>query len=332
MFLTMIRALADTPGQVIQYKNWWLYALMGALVLAVLIALINLRHKASKKLNVALAQIARPGASIADINAAIAFTGFAYAPGQGIFYSRKDAWQRRYGYCRLFDEAAAPFSMIIDCEPIYFEYEGRRWLIELWKGQYGMNTGAEIGVYHTRRTYLPVNGFDSALYDCVSDNEMLSMRYELYKNGKRLIVRNGVHWWLTGFVLGEFSEPSELFMQAYIAFPTQEMRDAFVEGLVRAGYQDGEYTVNRLVVGVRFGTPHTVQPASRTDVIERPAQRRNRALCEEYRTLTQTALTMSEKLRVLVCENEVLLSKAISFGLPERIYRSSTRTGGGGSA
>ena len=38
-------------------------------------------------------------------------------------------------------------GMIIDCEPVRFYYGGKKWLIELWKGQYGMTTGCEIGVY-----------------------------------------------------------------------------------------------------------------------------------------------------------------------------------------
>ena len=55
--------------------------------------------------------------------------GYAYDQSQGIFVSILHAWQRDFGYCRLYDEAAALFSMIIDCEPIYFSYGGKRWLI-----------------------------------------------------------------------------------------------------------------------------------------------------------------------------------------------------------
>ena len=51
--------------------------------------------------------------------------------------------------CLAKDFATAAFSKqqhssaIIDCEPIYFSYGGKRWLIELWKGQYALTTGAE---------------------------------------------------------------------------------------------------------------------------------------------------------------------------------------------
>ena len=73
--------------------------------------------------------------------------GFQYDPGQDIFLSRIDAWQRDYGYCRLYDESAAHFNMVFDCEPVYFDYDGRTWLVEFWKGQYGINIGGEAGIY-----------------------------------------------------------------------------------------------------------------------------------------------------------------------------------------
>ena len=45
--------------------------------------------------------------------------------------------------------------MIIDCEPICFMYGGKNWMIELWKGQYGLETGGEIGVYNAAENRPP---------------------------------------------------------------------------------------------------------------------------------------------------------------------------------
>lgn len=78
---------------------------------------------------------------------AVVAAGFNYDPGQDIIYSRMDAIQKKLGYCWKYDEGAAVISMIIDCEPICFTYGGAKWMIELWKGQYGIETGAEVGVY-----------------------------------------------------------------------------------------------------------------------------------------------------------------------------------------
>ena len=52
----------------------------------------------------------------------IDLAGYHYDPYQDIFYTKIDAWQREMGYFRLYDEAAAPLNMIIDCEPIYINY------------------------------------------------------------------------------------------------------------------------------------------------------------------------------------------------------------------
>ncbi|NLO98202.1 MAG: DUF4474 domain-containing protein, partial [Peptococcaceae bacterium] len=73
--------------------------------------------------------------------------GYSYDPEQDIFVSRMHPWQRKFGYCRLFDELATVMGMVVDCEPIYFDYNGQKWMIGIWKGQYDMVTGGEIGFY-----------------------------------------------------------------------------------------------------------------------------------------------------------------------------------------
>ena len=77
--------------------------------------------------------------------------GFAYDHDKDSFYSTKDAWQKKMGYCHLYDVGAPIFQMIIDTEPIKFYYNNKNWLITFWKGQYGIVTGAEIGIYATKQ-------------------------------------------------------------------------------------------------------------------------------------------------------------------------------------
>ncbi|NLV89240.1 MAG: DUF4474 domain-containing protein, partial [Tissierellia bacterium] len=133
--------------------------------------------------------------------------GLAYDPHQDVFYTIIDPWQRKMGYTRLYDEAAVLSFMVLDSEPIYFEYDNKSWMIEFWKGQYGMATGFEIGIYYTSQPDLSNKTFNWTLYDCADDENMLKMRFELFKNHVSLIKRKGKHWWLTGFKLGEFSQP-----------------------------------------------------------------------------------------------------------------------------
>ena len=62
--------------------------------------------------------------------------GFYYIEREDIFSSRKDAWQRKMGYDISYDYAAPMSNMVIDSLPVYFDYDDKTWLIELWKGQY----------------------------------------------------------------------------------------------------------------------------------------------------------------------------------------------------
>lgn len=157
--------------------------------------------------------------------------GFAYDRQSDSFYSLMDAWQREMGYCRLYDEAAPALGMILDCEPVTFSYGGRRWLIELWKGQYGLSAGGEIGVYSTDREDMQSERFTGVFYDCVPDEQRLPLSFVLRRGEQVLLQRRGVHWWLTGFVLGEIAPPGAVAMDALLSFPDEEMCRAFTGGL-----------------------------------------------------------------------------------------------------
>ena len=75
--------------------------------------------------------------------------GFIYISEEDVFYTAKNAWQKNMGYTYFYDELAPLFNMILDTERVCFKYNNYSWLITFWKGQYGICTGAEIGVYKT---------------------------------------------------------------------------------------------------------------------------------------------------------------------------------------
>lgn len=54
-----------------------------------------------------------------DINEALNIYGFSFDVMQDIVYSSMYPLQRKFGYCRLYDELAPSLNMKIDCEPIY---------------------------------------------------------------------------------------------------------------------------------------------------------------------------------------------------------------------
>ena len=219
-----------------------------------------------------------------DLNRAIGVFGFQYDICQDIFYSKKDAWQREMGYGKIYDEHAISMGMVFDCEPLYFSCNGKSYLIELWKGQYGMSTGAEIGFYvsdeeagaHPERLF----------YRSVSDEEMLCMRFVLRKKGRILMIREEKHWWLTGFVLGEFSHKEELGMEISITFRDCQMRNAFYEALVQAGYRKENICVSGTCVRFSFTRPcHACPKHCRLRVWW--VQWKNKRNCRRYRRVTR---------------------------------------------
>ena len=161
--------------------------------------------------------------------------GYCYDARQDIFTSTTDAWQKRFGYGAIYDKFAPLLNMVIDSQPVYFDYDGKTWLIEFWKGQYGINTGCELGIYHADEI-IPPSRRKTTLFSAVEKNEYLDMSVELIRNGKVIAIKKGRHWWQTIFSMGVFSQPEELFMKIHICFPDIEMRNAFIEGLVGAGY------------------------------------------------------------------------------------------------
>ena len=64
------------------------------------------------------------------LNERVAPLGYCYDCHQDIFTSTQDAWQKKYGYGSIYDRVAPFFNMIFDYKPIYFNYDGKTWLIE----------------------------------------------------------------------------------------------------------------------------------------------------------------------------------------------------------
>lgn len=230
----------------------------------------------------------------------LASAGYAYDSKQDIYYSILDAWQRNYGYFRLYDEAAPLFSMIMDCEPIYFTYAGKRWLIQFWKGQYGITTGCEVGVYTTTRPDLHIPGvFEGPFFDCAGNEDLLHIACTLYKNGESLFTRSDIHWWVTGFILGAYSEPYDLTMDIQITLKDKNMCDVFIIGLIEAGYHGDKLLVDGNTVSLNFAKPRTPQPILRSPELDKIIQMKNKLLCEMYQQITAPFTDIADKLQAV---------------------------------
>ena len=242
----------------------------------------------------------------------IEIAGYGYDSEQEIFYCNMDAWQRNMGYSRLYDEASAPLGMIVDCEPIYFEYDGKVWLIEFWKGQYDLCTGCEVGVYTAEETELSTTETPKyTFYNCARNEDRLKIRFSLLKNGEVLFSRNDKHWWLTGFKLGEFSEPSELTMDLYITLKNNTMCNEFVKALKNVGYSEKEITITGNTVHLVFDKPRTTQPVTRTTETDRITQKKNKLLCDSYKGITEVYDNLKDKINAIKKQSPELYKEII---------------------
>ncbi|PRR81058.1 DUF4474 domain-containing protein [Clostridium vincentii] len=257
-----------------------------------------------------------------EIYKTIDAAGYSYDSQQDIFYSNMDSWQKNMGYCSFYDEAAILSGMIIDCEPIKFIYEGKQWLIEFWKGQYGMSTGCEIGAYIRQESKINIYGiFKEAFYKGVGDEDKLQMSFSLRMRSEVLFSRSEKHWWLTGFKLGEFSEPSDLIMSLSITLKDLVMRDAFVEALKNVGYLNNEIIINGNTVALIFDEPRTEQPNARIERLDRITQTKNKILCDKYQEITKNYDTFPDKVEAIQNQAPDIYDKIVNIGKSKEVFR-----------
>lgn len=154
--------------------------------------------------------------------------GFAYDEAQGIFYTPLYPWQRYFGYNVGFDIAAPIAGMVFDTERLEFVYEGKEWMIQLWKGQYGITAGAEVGLYNR-------DPEKAMQYDCADDEDLIEMQFDFYNQGKYVFSRGPEkHWWLTGFKVFHVGIPFTITMDITLKFTDNQMASAFLKSLKKA--------------------------------------------------------------------------------------------------
>ena len=241
--------------------------------------------------------------------------GFTYLPAGDMVSTLPDAWQRDFGYRALFDKSAVHVHMVFDCEPVYFDHRGRTWLIEFWKGQYGINTGAEIGVYYADGLLTPAQ-YETAQFHAAKDGELLPLSMELYHRGERLFSVSRCHWWLTGFRVGRFSQPRELQLRVSVRFCDPGMREAFVRGLLEMGYSGRELQICGDEVCLVFDRPRSEsgRRISRRGCYAELIQRSNRLFAGIFCKLTGRFCTALDRVLYLYLLLPFAFRRIFRFG------------------
>lgn len=146
------------------------------------------------------------------------------------FSAASDAWQRNFGFCRMYDDAAFLIGDVYQTIRVPFRYDGKDWMIQIWKGVYSWNMlGGEVALYNK-----PVDRKE-AFYDCATDTERIPMAFSV-SCGDETIIRTelATSWWQTAFTQHRLVRPRDLSMEFTLTFPNSEMLRAFTQSLQTA--------------------------------------------------------------------------------------------------
>lgn len=210
--------------------------------------------------------------------------GYYYEPFSDIFSTTIDTPQRAFGYTALFDRYASQFHMILDCLPIYFDYDGRTWMIEFWKGQYGILLGCEVGIYKANALVASLQR-KTALFQSAEDSEMLPMSIRLCRGETELCHLQQRHWWLTAFCMGAYSDPKDLTVEIGITFPNTDMLNSFTKALEEQSTIP--YCVCDLSVQILFDACMSCALPPIQKIRNRFVQWENRMLCRLFLHVTK---------------------------------------------
>lgn len=171
---------------------------------------------------------------------------YKYSYVDDFYYTNdKECWQYNFGFGKIYDIASPYILLEYDYVRVFFTYEDKDWMLQMWKGQYGMVFyGGEIGIYTRKHSEDGVGPW--AMYACPAEENWLKMEMTLWHqelNGSwtREFSRDyDYYWWCTGFKNGHLrqQEPAdELRLTGRITFKSEEMAKIVADGLTECGFK-----------------------------------------------------------------------------------------------
>ena len=173
---------------------------------------------------------------------------YQYSYDYGYYYANdKASWQKNFGFARIYDYVAPYVGMEYDYVRVFFTYDEEDFMVQLWKGQYGLLYGGEIGIYNRDADGLDTSQF--TFYNAASKRYWPTMDMSVYHQEKegdlpkdyKLLFKRPVdkYWWCTGFVPGtlrQYEPADELRIEATITFNDAYMASLFASGLYNCGF------------------------------------------------------------------------------------------------
>ncbi len=156
----------------------------------------------------------------------------------------KEAWQYNFGFGKIYDIASPYLLLEYDYIRIFFVYEDKDWMLQMWKGQYGMIFyGGEIGIYN--RPHVDDGLSEWTFFNCPAEEDWLNMEMTLWHEEldgtwtREFTREYDKYWWCTGFKNGHLriEEPAdELRLTGRITFKDEEMAGIVADGLKECGF------------------------------------------------------------------------------------------------
>ena len=146
-----------------------------------------------------------------------------------LIYTTVDCWMHKFGFCALYDTFcyATPFFNYIT-RRFKFEYDSKEWMVQVWKGNYFITNGAEVGIYSR-----PL-GSAGTFYNCYDG--VMNMSLALSADGETVFERECPQWWISGFKLSrKLYSPLSMTVDFSIELLSTDMAKAFCES-VNSGY------------------------------------------------------------------------------------------------
>ncbi len=170
---------------------------------------------------------------------------YQYSYVDDYYYTNdKDAWQYNFGFGKIYDFVSPYILLEYDYIRIFFTYEGKDWMLQMWKGQYGLVFyGGEIGIYNRPHDDKGIDAW--TFFNCPAEEDWLNMEMTLWHedingNWNREFTREyDKYWWCTGFKNGHLrqEEPAdELRLTGRITFKSEEMTALVADGLRECGF------------------------------------------------------------------------------------------------
>lgn len=174
--------------------------------------------------------------------------GFNMNLSEMLVYATVNCWMRNFGFCYLYDVIASsmPVFFNYNTRRLKFEYNGLEYMIQIWKGNYTVSNGGEVGIYCRDKSKF------GSYYDSANDDQMLEMSMQIL-HGDKVLVNKPLqrHWWLNGFNLGtRLYLPESLTMKFSIVMTDEDMLNAFCKAIDNHYRHDITYTVDGLMVNV----------------------------------------------------------------------------------